>query len=107
MKKLFILAVGAVGYVLGTRAGRERYEQIKQRATKAWKSPTVQGAVSDVEDTVRHTAADVGSKVTEAAGEAKAKVAHKVKGSGSEAPVAADYVPPPPEPPRDPGPLTP
>ena len=26
----------AVGYVLGTRDGRERYEQIKSQATKVW-----------------------------------------------------------------------
>ena len=31
------LVVGlAVGYVLGTRAGRERYEQIKAAALKVW-----------------------------------------------------------------------
>ncbi len=29
MKKLMLLGAAAVGYVLGTRAGRERYEQIK------------------------------------------------------------------------------
>lgn len=33
------LIVGmAVGYVLGTRAGRERYEQISRMAKKAWES---------------------------------------------------------------------
>ena len=34
MKKLTILISGAVGYVLGTRAGRERYEQIKGLAVR-------------------------------------------------------------------------
>jgi len=34
MRKLTILLSGAVGYVLGTRAGRERYEQIKGMASK-------------------------------------------------------------------------
>ena len=32
MKKLMLLVAGGVGYVLGTRAGRERYEQIKKTA---------------------------------------------------------------------------
>ena len=32
----------AVGYVLGTRAGRARYEQIKQGAHRLWTSDPVQ-----------------------------------------------------------------
>ena len=37
MKKLMVLAAGAAGYVLGTKAGRERYEQIRgmSRGVKA------------------------------------------------------------------------
>jgi hypothetical protein len=34
----------AVGFVVGTRAGRERYEQMKQLASKAKDSPAVQQA---------------------------------------------------------------
>ncbi|MCT9933646.1 YtxH domain-containing protein [Planotetraspora sp. A-T 1434] len=34
----------AVGYVLGTRAGRERYEQIKRMAQRVADSPSVQEA---------------------------------------------------------------
>jgi hypothetical protein len=34
----------AIGYVLGTRAGRERYEQIKRAAQRVADSPTVQEA---------------------------------------------------------------
>jgi hypothetical protein len=96
VKKISLLAVGAIGYVLGTRAGRERYEQIKRQAQKAWNAPPVQGAVDDVEEVVRHTASDVGSKVAEAAGEARAKVTEKIKHDGEShaAPRAADYVPP-------------
>ena len=44
MKKLMLLAAGAVGYVLGARAGRERYEQIKGMATKVKDDPRVQDA---------------------------------------------------------------
>ncbi|HWT32152.1 MAG TPA: hypothetical protein VN107_00195 [Microbacterium sp.] len=40
------LVIGlGVGYVLGTRAGRERYEQIKQQAEKVWNLPPVQKQV--------------------------------------------------------------
>jgi hypothetical protein len=40
---LFILGF-AVGYVVGTRAGRERYEQMKKAATQVAQSPPVQKA---------------------------------------------------------------
>lgn len=80
MKKLSVLVVGAVGYVLGSRAGRERYEQIKRQATKAWNKPVVQKAADNVEHAVKNTASDVGSKVADAASDAGAKVVHKVKG---------------------------
>lgn len=36
----FVLGL-AVGYVLGTRAGRQRYEQIKKVAGNAWESAPV------------------------------------------------------------------
>ncbi|MDX6275935.1 MAG: hypothetical protein QOJ72_63 [Nocardioidaceae bacterium] len=80
MKKLSILVVGAAGYVLGSRAGRERYEQIKRQAQKTWQRPAVQNAVDDVEQAVRSKASDVGSKVAEAASDAGSKVVHKVTG---------------------------
>ncbi|MGO4594611.1 hypothetical protein AB4Z18_12395 [Leifsonia sp. 2TAF2] len=50
--KLLFVAGAAVGYVLGARAGRERYEQLKATAAKAWQSPTVQKQVHAVEDFV-------------------------------------------------------
>jgi hypothetical protein len=39
----------AIGYVLGAQAGRERYEQIKQMAQKAWEHPTTQQAAGAVQ----------------------------------------------------------
>ncbi|WP_285114655.1 hypothetical protein [Leifsonia sp. fls2-241-R2A-40a] len=50
--KLLFVAGAAVGFVLGARAGRERYEQIKATAVKAWQSPSVQKQVHAVEDFV-------------------------------------------------------
>ena len=45
------LVIGlAAGYVLGTRAGRERYEQIKAQAAKVWDLDPVQKQVSKVTD---------------------------------------------------------
>lgn len=34
----------AIGYVLGSRAGRERYEQIERMCRQVLDHPTVQGA---------------------------------------------------------------
>ncbi|MDH2416054.1 hypothetical protein [Nocardioides sp. CER19] len=39
--KLAVLAGVGVGYVLGTRAGRERYEQIRDSAQRLWQDPRV------------------------------------------------------------------
>ncbi len=74
MKKLSVLVIGAAGYVLGSRAGRERYEQIKGQATKLWNKPVVQGAADNVEQAVKSTASDVGSKIAGAASDAGSKV---------------------------------
>jgi hypothetical protein len=61
MKGKAALAAGlAVGYVLGTRDGRERYEQIKAQATKAWNNPKVQDtankAQAKAQDAVKQAA---------------------------------------------------
>jgi len=80
VKKLSVLVIGAAGYVLGSRAGRERYEQIKGQATKLWNKPVVQGAADNVEQAVKSTASDVGSKIADVASDAGSKVVHKVKG---------------------------
>jgi hypothetical protein len=47
-KMVFIAGVG-IGYVLGSRAGRERYDQLVAGARKIWESPTVQEAAGVVQ----------------------------------------------------------
>lgn len=42
MSKITIAVAFGAGYVLGTRAGRERYRAIKGRANAVWQSDTVQ-----------------------------------------------------------------
>ncbi|GAA1779116.1 YtxH domain-containing protein [Leucobacter iarius] len=76
-KIAFVLGA-AVGYVLGTRAGRERYEQIKRGAQTVWNTPPVQRGVEMVRGAVderaeeaklfaRRVVADVFSSVGRAA----------------------------------------
>jgi len=48
-KVLFVVGLG-IGYLLGTRAGRRRYEQIKATALNLWESEPVQWGVSQVQD---------------------------------------------------------
>jgi len=70
------LVVGlAVGYVLGTRAGRERYEQIKTQWLKVWNLDPVQEQVGKVKDFAKSQAMalpstlwDSAVKVAQAAG---------------------------------------
>jgi len=51
MKGKIGIVVGlAAGYVLGSRAGRERYEQIKAGYLKLWNTPVVQKQVAKAKD---------------------------------------------------------
>jgi len=47
--KMMFIAGLAAGYVLGTRAGRERYEQIVQAARRLRENPTLQEAAGVVQ----------------------------------------------------------
>lgn len=68
MRGKILFATGlAVGYVLGTRAGRERYEQLKRAAQGFWNDPRVQRRVDQVEGFVRENAAEVAEFVTDGA----------------------------------------
>ena len=42
--KLMFIGGLAAGFVLGSRAGREKYEEIRANAKKVWEHPTVQEA---------------------------------------------------------------
>lgn len=65
-KILFVVGLG-VGYVLGTRAGREKYDQLKATVTKFWNDPRVQERVDDVQDFVKDKAPDVAEFVADGA----------------------------------------
>jgi hypothetical protein len=74
MKAAFLLG-GAVGYVMGTRAGREQFEKIRSSAQSLWSDPRVQEKVSGVQEQaggfVREKAPELKSKVTGAVRSAK------------------------------------
>jgi hypothetical protein len=61
--KTLTLVAGAAGYVLGARAGRERYEQMKEQADRLMNNPTVQKAAGDAQDVVADKAPVIKDKV--------------------------------------------
>ena len=65
-KATFLVGL-AIGFVFGTRAGRERYEQLRRAATQVVQSPPVQKATQAA-----------GAKATELSKVAKDKAASRV-----------------------------
>ncbi|MGZ0212273.1 MAG: hypothetical protein ACKVI4_07315 [Actinomycetales bacterium] len=60
MKGKILLVVGlGIGYVLGTRAGREKYEKIKATASKLWNDPRITQQRHNAEDYVKDKAPEV------------------------------------------------
>ena len=65
MRYRFTFIAGlAVGFVIGARAGRERYEQIKKLARKAADSPAVQQAAGAAQAQAAGIARSARDKVT-------------------------------------------
>ena len=67
MAKLSFIAGLAAGYVLGARAGQNRYQQIKRQADRIWGSDPVQARVGTVKQVVKDQAPVVAAKLGEAA----------------------------------------
>src|ERR1044071_9140653 len=63
--KLLFLGGLAAGFVLGARAGREKYEELKQTALKIKESPTVQEAAGVVQEQATRLYAEGKDKVTD------------------------------------------
>ena len=86
MKKLPLLMAAGVGYVLGTRDGRERYDQIRNAALKVRNDPRVQEKAKQAADVAREQAPVIKDKVTEGAHAAADKVKSTTGPSASSTP---------------------
>ncbi|WP_153506259.1 hypothetical protein [Cumulibacter manganitolerans] len=64
MRKLFFLAAVGAGYVLGAKAGRQRYEQIKRLSRQVKDNPKVQGMAGMLEAQAESVVDTVKSKVS-------------------------------------------
>jgi len=79
--RILFFAGAAAGYVLGARAGRRRYDQIKAAADRVWNDRNVQKSVNDVVGSVQGFVKEKAPEVQDAVvGQAK-KVVSKVKKS--------------------------
>jgi hypothetical protein len=79
-KSGFLVGLGA-GYVLGTKAGQERYQQIVDAAGKLRENPGVQRLTGEVNRTVSVGKDRVAETAATKADEAKEAVASKVGGN--------------------------
>lgn len=88
--KMIIFAAGvAVGFVIGSRAGRGAYEDMRRKWRGVTDSDAVQHVKSDVKDFAGRAASDVGDKVSETVSKVTEKASAKIdevtgkNGSGS------------------------
>ena len=81
IKTVLVAGVAAgIGYVLGTKAGRARFEQIRARAVEFAESPKVQETVSNLSETVKQKA----HKLPDPVADVVTAVADSVKDSTTE-----------------------
>ena len=79
-KSGFLVGLSA-GYVLGTKAGQERYQQIVDAASKVKENPGVQRLTGEVNKTVSVSKDRVAETAAAKADQAKEAVASKVGGN--------------------------
>ncbi|WP_112469526.1 YtxH domain-containing protein [Streptomyces triticisoli] len=78
--RLAFFAGLAVGFVLGTRAGRERYEQIKESARQVAQNPAVRNTAESAAQQGRQFAGKAYHTVSEKVGDhVPEAVAHRVR----------------------------
>ena len=69
MKKRLILLAGlGVGYILGSRTGRQSYERLKAQAQDLWTDPRVQDTVEKANQSLREKSPAVADAMQTAAG---------------------------------------
>lgn len=83
--KTLVLAAGAaaVGYVVGTKAGRAQFEQLKAKADELAHDPRVQSGISSVAGGVRAQADKLPDPVAGAVRAAADAVDNATKGSAT------------------------
>ena len=92
LNKLIAVTSFGAGYVLGAKAGQERYEQIRAAALKVKNDPRVQQKTHEAAEAARAQAPVAKEKVHEAAATVRDKVSHH-GGSDSRPETTTQYTP--------------
>ncbi len=83
-KAAFLIGAG-VGYVFGTAAGRQKFEQIKGQANTLWHNESVQHTVSDLQEKATDLAKNQGGALAEkVTSTVKSKLKHDDDASGGD-----------------------
>ena len=93
LRPFLIVGTGlAIGYVLGARAGRERYEQLRDAARRAWTAPRFVRVRTDSAAFVRENAPLVAERTAVVAKDVAAKTAETAKDVAAKTAVTAKDV---------------
>ena len=84
MKKLPLLASFGAGYVLGARAGRQRYDQIAEAARKVADDPRVQRVAHRAQDAAAQQASAAAEAAKDKVSSAASSAADKVRGNDTQ-----------------------
>jgi gas vesicle protein len=83
--KLKMLVGFGAGYVIGARAGRERYDQIAAKAQEWWRDPRIQEKAEQAQQVAKQKTGQVQQVVKEKIGEKVGDVNSKVNGRAGRA----------------------
>ncbi|WP_051299615.1 YtxH domain-containing protein [Arthrobacter castelli] len=79
MKNKIVFGTGiAIGFLLGSRSGRQTYDKLMAKTDQLWHNPKVQDTVSSTTGTVKEKAPGISNRAEEAV----KKVQHKTSGNG-------------------------
>ncbi|MBW8172531.1 hypothetical protein K0651_05630 [Ornithinimicrobium sp. Arc0846-15] len=67
MSKITMAAAFGAGYVLGSKAGRERYEELRAKAKDVWANPKVQEQIGKASDEAKARVPGLNNDSAEAA----------------------------------------
>jgi uncharacterized protein (UPF0333 family) len=84
MSKLSLLVAAGAGYVLGARAGRQRYDQIAATARKVADNPKVQRVAHKAQGAAAQQASAAAEVAKDKVSSVASSAADKVRGSDSQ-----------------------
>ena len=87
--KLLFITGGLVGYVLGARAGRKRYDQIAAAANDLWNAKPVQRRVTEVRDAALELVGDIPANLYKVGKKAVSQAAAKKRQAATKTDTAA------------------